>query len=345
MPRSLEHLPLLVTGAVVLLAALACGSGDDDDEAEDMPQLEVECIGMLAPTPLGGYQIVRTRYGGRCRALVSDTLFADTLEIIDGNSLGSGEPNMISLQVQYGGHVWVSREGSVQLTRNEGNLVEGHFDVIATNENGERAHLFGPMDWCAYGNRADCPYQTHGGLTKEISYSEPDGFDCDDGCMLSECRVLIDRATGGVQVDGRFGLFRHINVGHWPYQCEYPSALDGGFTFRSGGVDGPGTYGPFRSHDTELIVDDEWPLVLPEFELFVPKSWFGWSTACLTDWGKYIYAHQVSGETVCSFTIEDGEPGRFSLECTDAMHGESHTFAPVQGDFTLEADCDVRYTD
>lgn len=325
--------PHHISLGVGLLLALACGSGADtaDDGLTADRELQLDCLGMSPGTPIASTRILRTRSWDRCVLMLSDTIYEDELVLYDENTIGSPLDNGGLLLVRWGDDVWVSREGSIRLDQNEGDLGAGTFEVLATSSTAEGvARITGTFDWCAFGSRSDCPYTTNGGLEKAVSWQTGD-WPSKPETYASECRVLIDPPTGGVQVDLQVGVFNGVNVGLWGNQCEYPYVPEGKLTFRAGGTTGPGTYGPYQTtgHSTPL----------PHLGFQIPMVWLGYS--CI----QYGDHHLIStlNSTECRWTIED-DPGRFQLDCEGVFFdwgGGSPSTAP----FTLDADCDVRYTE
>jgi hypothetical protein len=328
---------------LVCLAALpGCikFGGADSGAGGLQPDYEfaVECIGMTVGTPGAGFNAYRTRFGGRCVFLVSsDVDGPGELTILDGETID--QARTASVQIIYGEDIWVARQGTVRLDQHEPGKGSGAFEVVATSATDARVvRMVGPFDFCDYGRRTDCPYLTGGGLTKRVRFMDPDGYtEGGDDTFASDCRVLIDRASGGVQVDLQIGVFNGVAVSRWQDQCDLlvPPRTNG-FVFRSGGVTGPGTYGPFatRRYSEQLL--------LPWFELRLPLLYYGGSGACLTLYNREPMVARASEGTTCTYTISES-PGTFELDCTDAEHAEVAPPYLKRGDFHLEADCDVRY--
>lgn len=327
----------------LLLPALLLGAcGPADEAREDSQSAEIECVGMTYGIPLGGYSRVATRFGGRCNWLISDTIYDDRPALATAENLGA--ENTVALTFVTRGRVWTARTGDVRITRNEGNLMTGTYDVLATDPQGEQLRIRGPFDFCAYGNRADCPHQSSGGLSKRLSFAIGDGARAHpEATWLSACRVLIDRRRAGVQVDLQIGVFNGINIAHWVDQCEVGAAPLDRFTFRSGGVAGPGSYGPYTTRALPHPDSGE-AVVLPHLSFNLPLHYLGFSTACLTDLGRSLDVWTEPDVTSCAWTIEEN-PGRFTLSCNDALRRVTRDPLGQPTDFTLEADCDVRYTD
>lgn len=333
--------------ASVALALALAGCGVFTDDEPSFEGAEIECIGMTYGIPLAGYSRVATRYGARCNWLISDTLYDDSPAIATEANLGA--ENTVALTFTTRGTTWVAREGRVRVIENDGDRMSGTYDVLAEDPQGNRLNIRGPFDFCAYGARTDCPHQSAGGLETRVGFDDSAGaVAAFESSYTTECRVLIDRASGGLQVDLQLGVFNGINIAHWVDGCEVPRAPLDRFTFRSGGVDGPGAYGPFT---TRSLPDPRGgaDVVLPQLDVQLPLHYLGRRTACLTDMGRYIGVVAAPDVTACSFAIEEASgdrPGRFELSCANA----ARLVIPAMGvaeyrDFELQAECAVRYTD
>jgi hypothetical protein len=184
------------------------------------------------------------------------------------------------MQSACGDDVRGSRSGSLRLDGFSPTEGAGTLDVIATSAtDGRDVRMRGPFDFCAYGDRADCPYLTRGGLTKKVRFRDPDGYTSKgDETLASDCRVLIDRASGGVQVDLELGIFNGAVVARWQARCDGPVPPERSRSvFRPGGVTDPWTCGPFT---TQRSTDE---VSLPRFELELRLLHHGRAAACPTN--------------------------------------------------------------
>lgn len=329
--------------AALALGLAGCPSEGPGGSPGESADFEVECVGMAIGQPYAGYYVVGTRFLERCRSLVSDTIWDPAkVDIIDNENFREG--NTMTLQIFYAGDTWVSRSGTISLTTLEDGFAEGTFDILADTSTGRQARIKGPISWCNYGQRTDCPYQSTGGLTKRISWTSPGNWNADpDLSLASDCRTLINRTKKAVQVDFQIGVFKGINVGRWADQCQTVGgeAMNNRFTFRAAEVDGPGTYGPTPSVDFG-------DLALPGFSLNMPLHFFASDNACLTDYARPMTVSTTATDTglnasECSWTITETS---FALSCTQARHYDPiYSAQGVVGDFELEVDCDLRYVD
>jgi hypothetical protein len=322
--------------------ALSGCNGNDGAQVEGSTKLEVECIGMSMREPLGGYYLVQTDVGERCRLLISDTVYdPSNVEIIRQDLGNFGNPNTAVLLVRFGGKNWVGRSGTLQLDRHEGTRAAGRYRILATEETtGEEAELSGPIDWCDYGANPDCPYQTNGleSLPKRVQFRDPDGYSADPATSrASECRVLISESRAAVRVDIQLGVLNGTNLARFRDRCGPGVSMTAGFRFMATNVDGPGTYGPVVS--TPLPSATAEPKFLPDFHLDVPTIY--WMLNCLNSPQNRLDTRPTDG-TSCTFTIAEN-PGKFEIRCTDALHSETVSAYFKKGDFTLSSDCDVRY--
>lgn len=331
-----------MASALLCLGALAAAGLGGCDDSEDFEGAVIECIGMAYGQPRAGYSRVATRYGARCNWLVSDTIYDDRPAVAGPENFG--EPNTVVMTFVTRGTTWVAREGDTRVTLNEGDRMEGTYDVLARDPEGNPLRIRGPFDFCAYGQRADCPHQSAGGLEQHVGFVDPIGITgAFESTYASECRVLIDRGRRAMQVDLQLGVFNGINIAHWIDGCEVPQAPLDRFTFRSGGVDGPGEYGPYTART--LPHPDGSEVVLPALEFDLPLHYLGGPAACLTGIGRLASVRVKPDITACSWRI-DADPGRFELRCANA----SRTFTNQSGlgdigDFELQAECDVRFAD
>ncbi len=334
---------------VALCLALGCsdgtggGSAGAGGTAGTERDFEVECIGMTFGGPLARYYIVTTRFADRCQSLISDTVFENQLEIIDPELTNFAEPNTATLQIKFGGKTWVSREGSIEITRTEGNpddgvLTEGRFDVMADTSDGDTARLHGPMDWCDYTRRTDCPYASTSDLTKRVEWEDPDGWDGGANSYANACRILFNESLGAVRVDMQVGVYDGLNTGLFAQQCGRaappPPNL---FWFQATDVPGPGTYGPIQSVEGSIGGEE---ILLPGFSMKMPRIFQEGSGSCASLYDD-LYFVDPTVDSECQWTITEN-PGRFELSCTNALHHETRNSYQRVGDFSLGVDCDVR---
>lgn len=328
------------TLAILALGAAACGSGGG--EAGVDRRVEIDCLGLSLGVPIAGTRIWRTRSLDRCVLFTSDTLPGDQIEIVTGDDAIAPQPGQGTLLVQQGDVTWVAVEGAIQLSENDGDKGAGTFAVTATSADAAgTAEITGRLDWCAFGSRTDCPYTDNGGLDKAVSLQFSDWRERPE-TYASECRVLLDPETGGAQVDLQIGVWNGVNVGLWGNQCERPYARPGTFSFRTGGVDGPGSYGPHAS-TTGSVTGQDTTIHLPAFELDLPLVWYGWSCQDY-DNAVRVRSHDTAGAaTTCTWSIEQ-DPGRFTLDCEQAWLSIGSEFGSSGHPLHIDADCDVRTT-
>ena len=296
----------------------------------------------------------------RCRFWITPPLREGPLVIKnDAQSIsadGSG-----SLFIRYGGARWVMRSGDMVLGPSPfPQRTTGWYDGLFAGPGGETARIHGLLEWCEP-SLEDCPYKIDAefGAPFQVRTAVGDAWG-----EANACRALIDRASGGLQVDLQVGSWRGVNVGQlWSRSCG--QALRGEINknhmvFRAGGVDGPGRYGPFRTTDFEGTL-------LPHLEWTLPATfWFHdwgqqWSFALLCSElnnhggfrtqadGFGVFGDSTGGPSICEFEIEE-DPGTFKLSCSrvvpayDGNAGRQRTRQAV-GELHLTAACDVRYTE
>jgi hypothetical protein len=334
---------LAAAGGALALATLACTTGEDDSGAPAIERsIEIDCLGMSKGVPIAGTTIWRTRTFDRCVLFTSDTIPGNGIQIVTGVEAVSPQPGQGTLLVRQGDVTWVAQEGGINLTENDGDRGAGSFNVVATS--GDAAgtmEITGRFDWCAFGSRTDCPYTDNGGLEKDVSIQFSDWRERAE-VYASECRVLLDPETSGMQVDLQIGVWNGVNVGLWGNQCERPYVHPGTFQFRTGGVDGPGSYGPHESTDG-LVVGQDSPVHLPSFELSLPLVWYGWS--CLDyDHAVHVSSHATAeAPTTCTWSVEQ-DPGRFTLDCEQSWLRIGSEFGSSGHELHIDAACDVRTT-
>lgn len=341
------RLALCALGPVALFT-LACTGGGSDTGGDDAPidaTYTVDCIGMGLDTPLGGSRRVATRYSDRCVSLISDTTWGGDVTVVAGAGFDAGQ-NWIAMTIEYGGHTYVPYEGRVTMEwLEEGVYAAGDYDVLAIDENDRTVQLKGQMDWCDYGSSQMCPYSASTeGLDKGVSFSAPDNYGADASqTFANECRMVFHEELDAVQVDLQFGVFQGHNTAMAWLGCDMQAYNPAWFTFRARDIPGPGTYELLA---TPSAASDPYndPLLNMDFELYVPTLYYG-NSCFLTSYILKVFPSGYPGEeTACTVTLEDGEPGRFTLDCADAeKYLQGYDMLPKTGDFSFEADCDARF--
>lgn len=316
-----------------LFALSACGL----ERGEDGELLEIECIGMARYAPLAGLFRLQSPATRRCVSVLSDTTWGPDVDIYTPETYGM--PNGMSLLIEFGEETWVSRSGTVTLPELLGDRASGEFDVIATNSDNEELRIKGPIDFCDYLGSDACPYGFDTtGLPIDVSFNfSDDSWGATQDTYATDCQAVIDSASGGMQVDMQIGVWKGRNIADYQVQCDFPYPTSNSFRFRTGGVTGPGTYGPWAT--TSHTVGAE-TVELPELDMKIPKVYYGFS--CLSDYDQKLQVNtSESGGSSCEFTVEQGEPeGFFSLSCTNA--GRFYLGTPVDAvDFTIDMPCTV----
>lgn len=246
--------------------------------------------------------------------------------------------------------VWATYDGCMKLDQYETEPRKGvgRYEAVLVEKTlgnkltGRFGRARGAIDWCAYGKRADCPIQIDTRLTRKATYRAPlvvtretSGED-----LVNECRVLIDKATQGVQVDLEMATKGGIPVTQLEPVCNPGQphiARANSFVFRAGGVPGPGVYGP-------LGVNLYGGVALPQVTWTMPKTWDANNPSeyCSTMRGEQLQV-ELSEEASCSWEIQEN-PGRFTLKCAEAIAVAQGARGGTQrGPLELSADCDVRY--
>jgi hypothetical protein len=257
--------------------------------------------------------------------------------------------------INYNGREYLSREGTFRVDFAETGKRAGSYDVYAMNDAGEVGHFQGRWDYCSYGIRRDCDYNVTGALERRARFTSPAVFDAD--AEPSDCRVLVDEATGGVQVDLEVAIWRGMSVTQL-----YTAGCDPGnqtglnknrLTFRTGGWKGPGKYGPFKSTKLgtfggqELLLPSlSWqtPLSFQDVEYYTGNFQFCFFSKPITEGLNPFFARTNEG-SVCEYEIRT-DPGYVSISCDNVYHSHSNlrTFAnpsSANGEFHMESDCDV----
>lgn len=334
-------------GALLLGLGTACDGGGGGAAGD--PELVVECTGMQFAEANAGSRRLSTRYDDRCVVAISDTFWGGDVTL--WTSGATMPENGMTLQIAYGGDVWVARGGQVTVELADGDAAfgTGTYDVTATNDAGDTAHLSGPLQWCDFTVRDDCPYASTSELEKSVSIDLWDGALVGEGTQLTDCRVLIDPTRAAAQVDLQIGVLNGVNADAWPYLCDLPFALPQSLQLRIPGVSGPGAYTIAAAgfpHPNPTYTGQQ--LVLPAVDLVLPTLWFG-ATSCFEPTKAIVVASSTgstyppAGPTTCDFVIDEAA-GRFEASCTDvAAAWGFDPFSPTN--LRIAADCEVRYTD
>jgi hypothetical protein len=266
------------------------------------------------------------------------------------------ERDTMMFAINYNGREYLSREGSFVVDFSETGKRAGTYDVFAMNDAGEVGHFTGRWDYCSYGIRRDCDYNVTGALERKARFSSPAVFDAE--AEPSDCRVLVDDATGGVQVDVEVAIWRGMSVTQL-----YTAGCDPGnqtglnknrLTFKTGGWKGPGKYGPFKSTKftsggKELFLPSlywQTPLSFQDVEYYTGNFQFCFFSKPITQGLDPFYARTNEG-SVCEYEIRT-DPGFVSISCDNVYHSHSvlRTFPHpdvANGDFHMESDCDVEF--
>jgi hypothetical protein len=196
--------------------------------------------------------------------------------------------------------------------------------------------------------------------------------------------MLVDRATGALQVDMELIQWGGVNTTQlFVQECEQSTGMPpcrkagetacfppprNRFTFRAGGVTGPGSYGPFQAAAIPGLAE---PLEPPAERL--PLGWKPTGHRCGFDtgepptlpwlcwehsqvfWGGFnpvggcaaivlpgLAALETSLESSCGFVVEQD---RFIVNCTRGYMRHNATFlldpkTPDQTTFWMNAECD-----
>lgn len=337
----------LALAATTLGWGTSCETGGGGGGGDDLV-FDVECTGMQFATALAGQRNLSTRYNDRCVVAISDTFWGGDVTL--WTSGGTMPQNGMTLQIAYGDDVWVARSGSVTVDLADGDVAmgEGTYDIQATSQNDDRvARLRGPIQWCDFTVRDDCPYASTSGLEKSLELDLWGGPLVTEGTQLTDCRVLIDPARAGAQVDLQIGVLNGVNADAWPHLCDLSFALPQKLQFQIPTVTGPGTYDLTAQafpHPNPTYTGQQ--LVLPAIDLQLPILWFG-ATSCFEPTKMVRVGSSVglgyppSGPTQCSFVIDETN-GRFEADCTNVSAAWGYDF-PGATDLRVAADCDVRY--
>ena len=292
---------------------------------------------MARYTPLAGFYYLESPGNSRCTGVMSDTTWGGDIEIYNAQTYGM--QNGMTLQVKYGDETWTARTGAITIPEIVNERGAGEFDVTATNDAGETLRVRGPIDFCNYVSSEDCPYGFDASdlpMDVAINYSD-DAWGAPTDTYATDCRAVIDTATGGLQVDLQLGVWKGRNISLYQVQCDMPYSTVNSLRFRSGAVTGPGQYGPWAT-STHTVGSETY--ALPELDFQVPLVYYGFS--CLSDYDKKLmtYTSELAG-SACEFSVTQGDPlGSFELSCTDVQRGYLGQ-APENVDLSLETPCVV----
>lgn len=271
--------------------------------------------------------------------------------------------NAAVVAINYQGKEYVASEGSVSFDSYEAGKAAGTYDGYFALDDGAIGHFSGKFDFCSYGVRRDCPYNVVGAFAQKatVTSMSVNAADAEPGA----CRVLVDRATGGLQLDLDLAIWRKMSVTQlYTAGCDpgNQSGLNANrLTFKSGGWKGPGHYGPFKSvkvadADPDASTGELW---LPSLAWTSPASFSDLLTFdnpgayCL--WQKQLLSYEnaykgySTANSQCEYTITES-PGHVDLTCTKVWHYTRFfsDWATRLGNddippLTLSSDCDVVY--
>ncbi len=367
--------PSVLAGALLLVA---CGGGSTADDGG--PPIEnnfrIDCLGMY---------VSNTNQGGTVIPLLGDDLTLQEDAVANENPYtercsfwvtGPFEPGPLSIKndasnlsdpktgtffMSYLGGQWVMRSGEIVLEDEPSPFrANGRYDGLFRGPGGQTARIQGLFEWCEP-SFEDCPYKIDVDFPYEFQVSTAIG---DSWGQATECRVLIDRTSGGMQVDMQIGSWRGVNVSqYWNKQCSNRSASMGPLdnanrlTFRAGGVTGAGRYGPFVTTDFGNDV------LLPHLGWELPSNF--WQHIYLESDAQYCrlgrmggglatqstgtnaLGDPVGGPSICEWEVTEGSPGRFDLSCSRVIPTYQGDFFFTTrmnfGEFHLTSACDVRF--
>lgn len=342
-----------VLGALLAGLLASCGGGDKSSGAAEAPseydhELQVDCLDMWlvnAGQLRGGTRMALLGELGpsenpgagateRCSFWFLRADVSGEVAPIDLNALQGGV-----LFVRYAGVEYPIREGII-VEENTGTRGRGTYNTVLATDRG-RVWLHGRFDFCDYVADPECPYRIEGELPHAFEIATPT---MQGQGEASDCRVLIDRTTGGMQVDMQVATWYGRNVTQiYTRLCQQaPGLNDNGFQFQAGGVTGPGSYGPYRA--------TEFPPTLPSVSLrlpvtFIPGQFANELQACALAVAQHtVTTSTVQGESTCEYSVSEN-PGRFTLSCKDVEDMRPTFLVPfmARGDLTLSTGCDVRY--
>lgn len=374
--RSSAHAPLLLGLAV---ACIACEFDPDETVTTTTNEFSVDCLGMYkagnqggTPVPLLGDDVTISEEDifaeaevenldskERCRFWMSGPFEPGEFTVKTRDTLSSSRTG--TLFIRYGAARWVMTDGIIVLAPDSYELsATGWYDGTFNGPGGQTARINGLLEWCEP-SLEDCPYKIDVRFDRQFQVRTQLGEAWGEA---NACRVLIDRETGAMQMDMQIGSWRGVNVSQlWNGGCgiDRKYTLNANrLTFRSGGVTGPGRYGPWKTTDLGGTP-------LPHLEWNLPATfWFhiwgnDWSIPLLC--GETLseggFATQSDGRgppggaspggpSICEFEI-GAEPGaEFKLSCSRVVprYNGSAGLAKTRnatGELHLTTGCDVRY--
>lgn len=338
--------------AIVLCVGLGLSSCESDPTPTPQPtntlHFEVDCVGMYVIGGIQTHRYLKTpivvlskdkAIGDRCYAILPNSLTAGSAKIYKGldffDRLGS-----TSIQIVWDGTVFTADSGAITFDEWDYSRGTGYYEGTTTDPRDPTrvVTMSGRFEYCDPSERTDCGVPTVT-LNKEVDLSETPGTPGEG--LATDCRMLYDAANQSLRVDMALGEWKGHRVTEYVAACQggggLPRAAKTSFIFKSGGVTGPGSYGPFKS--VELTAPDSDAHRLVDFDFTYEQLLEHFPPACVNEY-KYK-ATRAGDDTACSFSVQ-ADPGRFELSCTDArqVHGSN-----TSGTFTVAMDCDYRETD
>ncbi len=364
---------------MIVWMALLVGCGGKDKDPAPPGDNVVDCLGM-APAQVSGAPEGTTRMlvsgdldiipgandpfsnkladGHRCWFQFTGP-FEGTVEKVGFDTINSG-----LLALNLGGVAYLMMDGDITFDPGSrrakaSGTYDGTFEPIS--EQGEPLRVRGRFDYCHLPTEADCPYKIEGQLDFPFTVSSPKLGQSIPG-EATDCRVIVDSNTGSTQLDMQIGVYRGVNLGQLFDNCvdvldflDYELINDNRLRYRTGGVTGAGTFGPYVSQ----AWDDGsgGTEVLPELEWKMPPSFV------------YMYTGAAETTSVCHFLLQSGcdgfpcdgsyvrtqpdlsqctltlsEPDHVNLSCEDTVSMVPN-LPPLfeEGDFELDATCRIVY--
>lgn len=342
--------------------------------AELSVEFEVDCTGIDSVLSAGttfGQSLVRV-YGdivpsdaesiARCAMVLREPL-SEPLQDLVLNGQNAGDQGVAAITMVHRGSLWRSHDGCIKLdsyeptTKTSPGRGSGEFEVVVVETpvnsmvgTGRYGIARGRVEWCEHSNRPDCGVAAAStGLVKaveidapggEVSFKPTDAFRNTTG-MATECRMLIDQASGGLRVDMELGEFAGLPVLLYGKSCFgdglQRAPMPNHFTFETAGVTGPGAYqtaercGPGSDFKPWLQWD-------------VPRSWEGRTSfqECLLGYLNAQSSVTPTELTTCELTVAES---RFELSCNEVRWAPPPgSPGKVQfGPLTMAMDCDLEY--
>lgn len=292
--------------------------------------------------------------------LEAGPVVAQTVSDFSFTRKGSG-----TIKVTYNNQMWWPEHGEIVLEGEPSAArAYGRYEGIFINKFEERARIKGRFEWCEPTLAADC---AHGIVGDELPYAFEVFLPGKAGKnaiptwgwgTAAECRVLIDKATTGMQLDMQVAFWKGANITQ--LYTSYCDNVEPGFMnrnhlrFRAGGVTGPGDYGPFKVATYVKAGPGNQDLPLPQLRFETPYSFLfaGWgvspvSFCALTFGGFYVGLAETTEDSECSWSIEEGQgddPGEVRIKCTQVEHDFPGGIDYDNTDsFDFWGRCDIRY--